>query len=196
MFRLFPFKSPPPQSPPTLKTERLILRPLRAEDAASVYRLIDRNRDEFSHWFTWSRTTTFESVRNNLRGARHHMNAGTEWHYGMFLPDGTLVGRVGLSAISKRDRTAELGYWIGRQYAGQGLMTEAGKAFVESAMAGPASTRIDAYADVENRASQRVLQKLGFVRVETVVAAVMHPERGWRNHEHFVRARIMTAGTR
>jgi ribosomal-protein-serine acetyltransferase len=170
---------------PCLRTSRLSLRPLTPDDTDTVYAMIDRNRDEFSRWFTWSRTATRESIQEGLRIARRRMETGTEWHYGIFDSAGRFVGRIGLSEINNRARTAELGYWLGREFAGQGYMTEAGEALLALAMSGAVSPRISAYADVDNAASQRILQKLGFHWMRTVTRAIHHPERGWRNHEHY-----------
>jgi RimJ/RimL family protein N-acetyltransferase len=187
----FPQQKAPARSQydlPMLRTQRLTLRPLTADDADIVYAMIDRNRDEFSRWFTWSRTATPDSIREGLRIASQHMALGTEWHYGIFDSSGLFVGRIGLAEINKRARTGELGYWLGREFAGQGYMTEAGAALMALAMSGGISPRISAYADVDNAASQRVLLKLGFRWMRTVTRAIHHPERGWRNHEHYLLA--------
>ena len=46
--------------------------------------------------------------------------------------------------------------------------------------------RIEAYTDVDNFASQRVLTKCGFVRTGRITRAVKHPLRGWRDQYGFV----------
>lgn len=69
-----------------------------------------------------------------------------------------IVGTIGLE---HRANGIELGYWLGRQHWGQGYATEAGRALLDSAAA-VGHRRVHAAHALENRASARVLQKLGF----------------------------------
>ena len=57
----------------------------------------------------------------------------------------------------------EIGYGIKQEYEGQGLMTEAVLAMVLWASAQPGVSSIEAETDPGNLASQRVLEKAGFV---------------------------------
>jgi len=188
---MWPFTQTKPRSMtnyglPEVRSARLLLRPLTMGDAAMVFFTIDRNRDEFSKWFTWSRYATAASVHNGLRSAAGQMMDGTDWHYAIFEKrSGSFVGRIGIADINQKTRTAELGYWLSREYADKGYMTEAASAMVQLATATAPDVRINAYADVENMGSKRVLEKVGFRWVRTVPAAVNHPERGWRSHEHY-----------
>lgn len=71
-----------------------------------------------------------------------------------------LVGGIGL----KRDAegNAELGYWIARPYWGLGFATEAGEAVVRMARESLKHSKLVAGHAIDNPASGRVLQKLGF----------------------------------
>ncbi len=73
--------------------------------------------------------------------------------------DAALLGCIGLD---KKDSGAvELGYWIARQYWGQGFATEAGQGVVSVAqMIG--HSQLGAGHFLDNPASGRVLKKLGF----------------------------------
>ncbi len=76
-----------------------------------------------------------------------------------------LVGGIGLD---QTDAGVELGYWIARPYWGLGFATEAGRAVVDLADRGLRLPRIVAGHFVDNPASARVLQKLGFAPTGTV----------------------------
>lgn len=76
-----------------------------------------------------------------------------------------LVGGIGLD---QTDAGVELGYWIARPYWGLGFATEAGRAVVDLADRGLRLPRIVAGHFVDNPASARVLQKLGFEPSGTV----------------------------
>ena len=76
------------------------------------------------------------------------------------LPDDTLVGAVGLK-LEEDTGIAELGYWIGVPYWGNGYATEAAETLLDFGFDTLALERIWARAFVRNPASSRVLQKLG-----------------------------------
>lgn len=60
--------------------------------------------------------------------------------------------------------TAELGYGIGTAFRGRGLATQAVKQFVTNAFAQTPLRKITALVHEQNLASQRVLEKVGFIR--------------------------------
>lgn len=78
---------------------------------------------------------------------------------------GRLAGGVGVLAKNDIYRcSAELGYWIGEPFWGRGVATEAVRQAVRWAFErDPGLMRIFAEVFAENRASQRVLEKNGFV---------------------------------
>jgi RimJ/RimL family protein N-acetyltransferase len=85
----------------------------------------------------------------------------------------TLIGAVDLF---ERDREACIAYWIGRAHWGQGYATEAAGAFIDHVFATTAIDNLRAGIFIENAASARVLDKLGFqVRGEFDIDA---PDRG------------------
>lgn len=75
--------------------------------------------------------------------------------------NGVLVGVIGLAPHGE-SRSAELGYYLGRQHWGQGLATEAAQAVVRMVLETGVYATIRAGYFVENPASGRVLAKLGF----------------------------------
>ncbi|WP_216328131.1 GNAT family N-acetyltransferase [Deinococcus aestuarii] len=76
----------------------------------------------------------------------------------------TAVGTVGTKGDPDAAGTVEIGYGLTPQARGQGLMTEAGRAFLTWLLARPGVRRVTAQTARGNRASERVLEKLGFVR--------------------------------
>jgi RimJ/RimL family protein N-acetyltransferase len=70
---------------------------------------------------------------------------------------------VGSCGLGRRPSGAvELGYWIARAHWGKGFATEAGRALIEIARA-LKLPRLEASHFLDNPASGRVLEKLGFV---------------------------------
>jgi RimJ/RimL family protein N-acetyltransferase len=77
-----------------------------------------------------------------------------------FRSSGDLVGAVGLE-ISKEHARAELGYWIGKEFWGRGLATEAARAIINYGFESLGLNRIHAQHQTRNPASGRVMAKLG-----------------------------------
>jgi RimJ/RimL family protein N-acetyltransferase len=74
--------------------------------------------------------------------------------------DGQLMGAIGLE-IHQKNENAELGYWIGKPFWGQGYCTEAVRAVVHYAFEQLRLNRLKAHHFANNPASGRVLRKIG-----------------------------------
>ncbi|KAG2395201.1 hypothetical protein LR48_Vigan09g158400 [Vigna angularis] len=76
------------------------------------------------------------------------------------------IGFISVFPWSGEERhKADIGYAIGRTYWGQGIATKALKIAVPQVFKDfPNLLRLQAFVDVENKASQRVLEKVGFIR--------------------------------
>jgi 8-oxo-dGTP diphosphatase len=147
-----------------LLTERLTLRPLQADDAAALHRLV--NDWEVAKTlarvpFPYPRDLADEWIAST----RAQISAGTAWHLAITrIEDGAeaLLGCVGLTLDAKNPREAELGYWIGRRHWGQGLGPEAAGRLVHWALANLEIDRLVASALVDNERSAAVLRRIGF----------------------------------
>ncbi|MEO7323608.1 MAG: GNAT family protein [Dokdonella sp.] len=88
--------------------------------------------------------------------------------------DGAAVGGVSLHpGVDVHRHSAELGYWIGRNYWGRGVMTTVLAAFADRAMSAFRLHRLFATVYASNPASMRVLEKVGFEREGVQKSAVM-----------------------
>lgn len=79
--------------------------------------------------------------------------------------DGKLVGGIGLEMrhdIYSKSRL--IGYWLGEQFWGRGIMTEAVRLVVDYAFANLDIVRLQAGILGNNPASMRVLEKAGFIK--------------------------------
>jgi RimJ/RimL family protein N-acetyltransferase len=79
---------------------------------------------------------------------------------------GQLIGMVGL-APSSEGRSAELGYYLGRDHWGLGIATEAAGAIVRTSHKSFGYHKLTSGYHADNIASGRVLAKLGFVTIGT-----------------------------
>jgi 8-oxo-dGTP diphosphatase len=139
-----------------IESDRLLLRPLRLEDAPEIQRMaaeweVARYTANIPHPYepgmaeAWikSHRDDFEIVFAIERRQ-----------------DGAFVGCIGLEP-DMATREAEFGYWIGMPYWGAGYATEALSALVDHVFATSEIDRVRAAAMPDNRASIRVQEKVG-----------------------------------
>lgn len=136
------------------RSERLLLRPFWPEDWGAVFKGI---ADEAIVRHLASAPWPYEAEH-----AQAFVALPAELHFprlAITLADGgALIGCIG---IEPGDAGPDLGYWIARPHWGRGYGTEAGRAMREIArMLG--HTRLTASHFIDNPASGRVLQKIGF----------------------------------
>jgi [ribosomal protein S5]-alanine N-acetyltransferase len=145
---------------PTLTTERLILRPFALQDAGPVQQLagayqVALNTSSISHPYPDGAAEAWISTH------QAQFDAGQGVHMAVTRERGALlIGAMGL-ALEAEHRRAELGYWIGVPYWGQGYATEAARAVLAYGFGEQGLLRITATHFARNPASGRVMQKIG-----------------------------------
>lgn len=143
------------QSP--IKTKRLILTPLNAKQLAEL---------EAQEQDTLLRGAIVEMRQNS---AEHYDQA--LWYTGWQITlksGGHAVGLLGFHGTVE-DRTVELGYNVKQEYRGNGYGEEAVKALCSWAFTSEGIYFISVLADEANAASNHILEKLKFYRVESPV---------------------------
>jgi RimJ/RimL family protein N-acetyltransferase len=101
-----------------------------------------------------------------------------------------LVGSVGLGR--RPSGAVELGYWISRPFWGRGVATEACTALLDIARA-LGLKQLEASHFIDNPASARVLDKLGFESTG-IIAPRMSCARGAEVPARLMRLMLMSAG--
>ncbi len=151
----------PCYSPPVrITTERLTLRPLEPGDAPAIARHAnDRDvwlnlLDRFPRPYRPEHAEKWIAMQAELAGESLNWAIDVE---------GEAVGVVGLQF--KTDvyrRTAVIGYWLGRDFWGRGLTSEAVRLIADHTLAELEIDRLEAEVFEWNVASARVLEKAGF----------------------------------
>ncbi|MCV2232296.1 GNAT family N-acetyltransferase [Acholeplasma manati] len=139
-------------------TKRLVLRALKPSDAAAMFDYA--KTDEVGPQAGW---TPHKSVEESANILNYMIRTNEVW--GITTRDNdTLIGTIGLHKDEDEKSTfRSLGYVLHPAYHGQGLMTEAVKALIVYAFE---QTNIDIIGCghfTDNIASQRVIEKCGFI---------------------------------
>lgn len=148
---------------PTLETARLLLRPFNDADAPAVqemagHRDVARFTLNVPHPYLPGMAAQWIAGHARAWSERNGMTCAIERR-----EDGNLVGAIGLRIDGQNER-AELGYWIGHVYWGNGYATEAGRELVRFAFDTLGLNRVMARHFTSNEASGRVMQKIGMRR--------------------------------
>lgn len=180
--------------PPDLETQRLLLKPLRLEDAPAIQQL-------FPRWeivrFLDARVPWPYPADGALAYVRDHalpaMEAGSEWHWSIrprTEPE-RLIGLIHLSVGEDDNR----GFWLDPVWQGRGLMTEAADRVAAFWFQDLGMDVLRVTKAVDNAASRRVSGGSGMrmvARVERNYVSGRLPSEIWE----ITRAEWLTRGVR
>lgn len=145
----------------TLETERLILRPWQEADAEALYPLA--KNPEIGPAAGWPVHTSVENSRQII-----HDLLATEGSFAVILKDGNrLAGSIGLmgkdsSNLSIAEDEAEIGYWMGRPFWGNGYIPEAANELIRYSFENLALNALWCGYFDGNEKSRRAQEKCGF----------------------------------
>ena len=145
------------ERPPEIRTERLLLRPFRADDVDGVFSF--SSDPEWGRYLEVPMPYSRRDAEEFVAGAVL-FDAGAKLRWAI-VHEGHVSGFVNLALVAG---AAEVGYGIARPLWGQGLVTEAVTAILRYGFGSLGLARIYAYAVVDNEASWRVMEKLGMLR--------------------------------
>lgn len=134
--------------------------------------------------------STSSGFREMVRSLTRRARAGTHlpwfiWFRGMDQDDHRLVGQLTVGPIvGGSARTASLGYWIDEAHAGRGIMTAAVALSCDHLILQRRLHRVEINIRPENRASLRVVEKLGF-RDEGLRRRYLHIGGEWADHQSY-----------
>jgi RimJ/RimL family protein N-acetyltransferase len=152
--------------PPTLTSDRLVLRPFEPTDAPAV-QAIAGAREIADTTLSIPHPYPDGAAAAWIGTHRAAWQAGTAVTYAITRRDaGALVGAIGLS-IDAAHASAEMGYWVAVPHWNQGYCTEAVRRLMDFAFGPLRLHRIQARHLTRNPGSGRVMQKLG-MRLEGV----------------------------
>ena len=147
-------------APQELRTARLLLRPIERGDLPAIVRLAGA-REIAATTANIPHPYAGEDARSFLEHAEEEFRAGRSATFAVTISaSAEFCGAVGL-VISPAHERAELGYWIGVPYWGQGFATEAASAVIAFGFETLRLNRIYATHFAGNTASQHVLEKIG-----------------------------------
>ncbi len=143
-------------------SEDLSLTTLDLCHAEELFRLTSGNRAYLRRWLPWLDTIRMvEDTRGFIRAtlAQARENNGFQ---AVIVSRGRVVGVVGHHQVDWRNRTTALGYWVGEEFQGRGLVTAACRRLVAHSFDVLRLHRVEIRCAVENLRSRAIPERLGF----------------------------------
>jgi ribosomal-protein-serine acetyltransferase len=140
----------------------LDLRLLEERHAATVFALVDRDREYLREWLPWvDSTLRQEDSLSFIRASLEQFASNSGFAAGVWWNE-QFVGVVGTHKIDWLNRKVELGYWLGKSFQGQGIMTDASRAAVTHLLVEMDLNRVTIQCATGNAKSCAIPRRLGF----------------------------------
>ncbi len=148
-----------------ITTTRLIIRRFHKTDASSFSAL--RNYETVARYQDWPFPFTEKNSSAFMEQMTcSHPDIAGEW-FQFALEEcktGTLIGDIGIHPDSHGRGEVEIGFSLHPDYQGKGFMSEALATVIDYLFSKRGKRRILAVVDTRNAPSQRLMERLGFVR--------------------------------
>lgn len=146
--------------------KRVLLRPLSIKDAKVLARLAnDYSVSRFTHVpYPYKLKDALDFIKKiNKKGTNEIVFAIINKKTKAYM------GNVDFIRIEKRDKRAEIGYWLGKEYRNKGYMTEATRLIVDYGFNKLKFNRIEISCSTKNKASERVIKDKLKARFEGIL---------------------------
>lgn len=143
-----------------------VTRPIDLDDVAALVDVLHANRAFLAPWEPVRDDSyfTLEGQREVVRKAIELQGDGLGRVH-VIVDDGRVVGRVTLAGVVRGAlQSCALSYWVAAEHNGRGLATSAVGELLDVAFTELRLHRVQAETLLHNAASQRVLERNGFVR--------------------------------
>ncbi len=130
--------------------------------AEELFKLTDKNRGFLQQWLPWlDRTKEPLDTQQFLELQLLRFQQGSALHVTIFYQD-RIAGVVGYNQIDRVNQIGHLGYWLGEEYNGKGIMTKSAKELIELGFDYYELNRVEIRCAVANNRSRALSERLGF----------------------------------
>ncbi|MCF8888720.1 GNAT family N-acetyltransferase [Priestia megaterium] len=148
---------------PIIKTKRLTLREIVAEDAGSILKYLS-DKEVMKH-YGLEPFTTVEDASNEIAWYKSILNEKSGIRWGITLKEqDDIIGSCGFLNRVHNHYRAEIGYELSKDYWGNGIANEALGAVIKYGFTHFNLRRIEALIEPANTASQKLIKKHSFIK--------------------------------
>lgn len=157
----------------------ITLIPATPRYAQDLFKVVDANRDYIGQWLPWAyTTTTVDDEIQFLRMMADKEALGSVYMRAIQL-DGEVVGAIDLHNVTREHRHAEIGYFLGVNASGKGVMHRALAQLEDLGFDQLGMNKINILAATDNLPSRHVAERAnyhldGVLREDLNVNGILH----------------------
>jgi ribosomal-protein-serine acetyltransferase len=137
------------------------LKPHDLQTAPALFEMIERNRDHLKRFFGWvDDTKEVKDSETFIQKSIEAFEAKKQVPLQIWYQD-HFVGLIDFHGISDKNKLAQVGYWIDKEYEGKGIVTKACELLFKYGFEIIGLNRIEIECNVENSRSSAIPQRLG-----------------------------------
>ncbi|MEK5331009.1 MULTISPECIES: GNAT family N-acetyltransferase [unclassified Lysinibacillus] len=142
--------------------EHTYLKMLDLSDVDELFALTDRSRETLREWLPFvDNVKTVKDTEQFVRNAMQQYADNNGIQAGIYY-DGKLAGVIGYHQVNWQHKWTSIGYWLGSDFVGKGLVTNSMRAFIDFAFDYLKLNRIEVRVAVGNIRSRTIPKVLGF----------------------------------
>lgn len=146
--------------------EEVSLRMLNEADVEEFYHLIIRSKDYLREWLGWldyikSKEDTAENIRTRLKAFLE--NGGYPESFAIIFK-GQIAGTIGFNVINKTNNIGTVGYWLGEEFQGKGIMTRAFNTIINYGFQELKLNKIEVRVAAGNKKSRTLPEQFNFTK--------------------------------
>jgi len=135
---------------------------LDLSDVDELFALTDRSRDTLREWLPFvDNVRSVKDTEHFVRNAMQQYVDNNGIQAGIYY-EGKLAGVIGYHQVNWQHKWTSIGYWLGNDFVGKGLVTNSMKAFIDFAFDYLKLHRIEVRVAVGNIRSRTIPKVLGF----------------------------------
>jgi len=132
------------------------------QHAEPLYQLVKANRLHLREWLPWvDQMRSLDDFRKYINSCKQRYANHTEMGY-VIMQNQVMIGRLGLHNIDLHNKSGSIGYWLGKEWVGKGIITRCCKAAIYEGFSNLHLNRIEIRAATANFKSQAIAERLGF----------------------------------
>ena len=148
--------------------EELSLKLVEVRDSERIFELTDTSRDYLKEWLPWlDYTKTVEDSRDFIRMSRKNYADNKTLNTAIVYQD-EIVGMAGFNELGWVNKTAKIGYWLGQEYQGHGIMTRVAEALTDISFGHFGMNRTEIRVATGNVKSRGIPERLGYTEEGTL----------------------------
>ena len=135
---------------------------LESRHAQELFQLIDHSRMNLGEWLSFpTKTNSVEDSRMFIEKSLKRFSENNGYWAGIWYK-GNLAGSIGYLYVDLKAKKTEIGYWLGDNYVGKGLVTLACTEYIRHAFTELGLRKVEINAAVRNTKSRAIPERLGF----------------------------------